>query len=71
MRLSKAAVRAYVKQEGVICPYCGGTVIAVGPIEVMDGGRAQQDCDCLDCPKSWTDEYTLTGIRVGRRYYHG
>lgn len=53
----------YVKNRYGHCPYCGGSQIEGGSVDV-DGNSASQEIRCLDeaCGRSWYDEYTLTGI---------
>ena len=46
------------------CPYCKSSSITGESVEVV-GGNAYQDVVCMDCDKSWTDEYTLTNIIEG------
>ena len=46
------------------CPYCNSTSIEGNSVEIVDG-HAYQDIVCMECDKSWTDEYTLTNILEG------
>ena len=59
-RLTKAQKQAYLKASHK-CPYCGSDNIEGGEHD-YSGDMVFQDVVCRDCEKSWTDEYTLTGI---------
>jgi hypothetical protein len=62
--LTKAKKRAYVKQGGSACPYCGNDAIEGDSYEHGEGFISQR-VDCTDCRRYWFDEYTLSGIIEG------
>jgi transposase-like protein len=43
------------------CPYCRNEDIVGGSYE-YEGDHIYQDVKCLVCGRTWTDEFTLTGI---------
>jgi len=51
----------YINSGGVKCPYCGSENIEGGDRE-FEEGFSLQEVLCLTCSRSWTDQYTLTGI---------
>jgi len=53
--------KKYVESGGEVCPFCGGEVKTIGPLE-NGGGKAWQECRCIACKKRWTDQYQLTGF---------
>ena len=55
-------VEAYLRSGGTFCPYCKGTAIQGGAVDI-DNGIALQGMSCLDCDKSWTDVYRLVNIK--------
>ena len=61
--LNHEEVKQYVRNGGESCPYCNaGSLTIVGSFEEADETTVfrQVKCDC--CQKSWTDEFTLSGI---------
>ena len=48
-------------QASHLCPYCHSNDISGGPLERNDD-HVYQDITCHACGRSWTDEYTLTGL---------
>lgn len=51
----------YVAYDGIRCPFCeSNTAETIGSLE-SNHGMVFQDCECRDCGKQWTDEYSLTG----------
>lgn len=50
----------YLAQGGTKCPHCESTHLVGGSVDV-DRGNAFQEVSCLDCGRSWIDEYILTG----------
>jgi hypothetical protein len=61
VRLTAAKKRAYVKQCGVRCPYCGSEQIEADSYD-HESGVISQLVNCLECHFYWYDEYSLTGI---------
>jgi transposase-like protein len=59
--LTVEAKQKYLDTGGVKCPHCGHDDIEGSFIET-GAGSASQKVMCVNCEKSWTDEYTLTGI---------
>jgi hypothetical protein len=60
MNLTNRQKQEYIRIGGIRCPYCGS-----GQINTTlrhKGEEIHQECLCL-CEKSWTDLYTLTGIK--------
>lgn len=53
----------YAEQCGARCPWCLSTSIEGQSIDV-DTGNASQEMNCLNCSRSWTDNYVLTGFVV-------
>jgi len=51
----------YLEHRGVRCPYCHSVQLEGDGIDLDEGG-AYQPVRCLDCGRSWTDCYRLTGI---------
>ncbi len=58
--LTKKQIQAYL-QSPVHCPYCGSQDI-VGRARDYEGNYVYQGIKCQVCGRTWTDEYTLTGI---------
>jgi hypothetical protein len=60
--LSDEQKQAYLKANHK-CPYCGCDDISGGSYD-YDGDKVYQDVRCLHpaCGRTWTDEYTLTGL---------
>ena len=50
----------YLEHKGTQCPYCEGTMLQGGPVNI-DAGTASQEIFCNDCGSAWADTYTLTG----------
>ena len=50
--------KAYIKVDGIHCPYCGAESLEGGFIEV-DAGKASQEMVCTECNRSWQDVYQL------------
>lgn len=52
--------KRYLREGGTKCPYCSSS-----DIEELDfdfcGDVATQDMECMECEKSWTATYELTG----------
>jgi len=61
--LSDADKKVYLESGGQECPLCGSGNVEGGLVDIK-GNHAYQDISCLDCEKEWTDEYTLSGIKV-------
>jgi len=56
-------VKAYLQSSGVFCPFCGSYRIEVyDTYTTSDEGIACEKVRCYDCERSWTDNYTLTGV---------
>lgn len=62
--LTQEQMDRYIALSGQRCPFCDSTQIQAGEMGVPNYDRAYQDVECLDCKKTWTDEYKLTGITV-------
>jgi len=64
--LTKEEVDKYVGVHGVYCPFedCGSRNIEGYGSFDMDANSAWQDIHCNDCGRSWTDEYSLTGVQA-------
>jgi hypothetical protein len=45
---------------GSKCPNCGSSDFNCSELH-LDGSDVWQDCICIDCLASWTDEFELTG----------
>ncbi len=54
----------YLDSNGQICPHCDSINIDVYSGIQVDSNFAYQDVKCLSCGKTWTDEFTLTGITL-------
>ena len=52
--------KQYRDSGGCQCPFCRGTDVVGGHVEV-DAGGATQEVSCNDCDRSWIDCYNLTG----------
>ena len=48
----------YLASGGDHCPYCGSE----GCRERWNTNFTVADNKCLNCSKTWTDHYTLTGV---------
>ncbi len=59
--LTKKETADYVKAGGGHCPFCNLSNLYYGDFDYEAGGIEQQ-VECLDCRKTWSDEYTLSGI---------
>jgi len=57
------AAEEYIKRGFSKCPYpdCKSEDVEGGFISV-DSNGAQQTCRCLECGRTWSDYYTLTGV---------
>ncbi len=62
MSLTKKAIKKYVENKGLVCPYCGSRELHTGTIDNPDVATFSQNIKCLTCEKEWDDAYTLTGI---------
>jgi transposase-like protein len=63
MKLTDKARQDYIEKDGVRCPYCNNTSLEpLGQLTSNSSGGAYQDIHCDNCGRTWTDEYTLTGI---------
>jgi hypothetical protein len=62
--VSTADVAQYVQQGGIKCPYCEGEDMENGEVELTDAGIITMNISCKDCGKTWTEEYTLSNIRL-------
>jgi transposase-like protein len=53
----------YFRSGAVVCPFCNSKNIDAGD---YDFGVCSfyQNVRCPDCKKEWTDEYTLTSIKL-------
>lgn len=51
----------YVNVGGSHCPYCGGTEVEGGSIDVEGASVSQRVC-CLNCACRWYDLYELTDV---------
>lgn len=56
--LEPMSQRRYRKSGGCVCPFCRSKKIE-GEEIVIDNGIAYQRVECLDCNKSWEDQYQL------------
>jgi transposase-like protein len=61
-KLTKEKIQNYIKNNGLICPYCGSSSIHISSEIEVHREMAYQNVKCIDCEKEWTDEFTLTGI---------
>jgi transposase-like protein len=50
--------KEYAEKGGTKCPSCQGEDIDTNPVQT-DTSVAWQDCKCLSCHSTWTDEYKL------------
>ena len=50
----------YAANCGIKCPFCDSLGIEGGPVEI-DAGYATQEARCVDCGKTWFDQYKLIG----------
>ena len=50
-----------INSEGSRCPSCGNRDIQGHGVEI-DGNRATQEMDCLECDTHWTDIYILSSV---------
>ena len=57
----KLSVETYVRYGGALCPTCEGNDIQVAGEMQTDNLIAWQDCLCLSCGSTWTDQYDLVG----------
>lgn len=60
-RITKAIQKAYLA-DPTQCPWCQGTLQADAAPEV-DEGFVTQEIDCTECNRSWSDLYTIVGMR--------
>ncbi len=58
--LTDEQVQAYLKASHK-CPYCKSQEIEGGAFDV-EADHVYQDIKCIGCGRTWTDEYTLSGI---------
>ena len=58
--LTDEQVQAYL-QASHKCPCCKSQDIEGGAFD-FEGDHVYQDIKCNRCGRTWTDEYTLTGI---------
>ncbi len=61
MTLTKKQVQKYCEND-TLCPYCDSDQVEGDGQVLTESGHAYQDVQCKGCEKTWTDEYTLTGI---------
>ena len=57
--MTKMTNEEYVKSDRR-CPFCGSDQIEGGFVEI-DSHGAHQTVGCIECHKSWIDEYVLVG----------
>jgi hypothetical protein len=62
----RARIRAYVKEGGTTCPYCGNNslVRVQGDTWGQEPERVSVRVDCINwgCKRHWYDVYTLTDL---------
>jgi transposase-like protein len=64
MFLTDAQVAIYLQHKGIKCLYCGASGTVEGGAVEIDDGEARQRVGCSACNHSWSDIYTLAGVRV-------
>jgi len=57
-KLTKAAIKGYIRSGGVYCPYCGSHDLDEFGQDFDETG-IQKYIRCLACDERWTDIYTL------------
>jgi transposase-like protein len=60
-KLTREQKRAYLKADGVRCPYCRSDEIEGGHVDI-DAGGASQRISCHACGRSWYDGYKLVSV---------
>lgn len=59
--MTKEQKAKYLKNKGVICPYCGDSQIDSGKPEISEySDEIHCLAKCGNCKKTWTDIYQLT-----------
>lgn len=56
-------IRAYIRNHGLSCLYCGDSNIESGETDTQDYMICRQ-VRCGKCGREWTDEYTLTSVSI-------
>ena len=49
---------AYIKGNGLTCPFCSAELIEGGLVQI-DAGMAFQKMGCTECEETWQDVYKL------------
>ena len=56
----------YVKENGNVCPLCGGHSIQTTSLINLTSIGVDLEVECLDCNKKYTETYKLTGYKKDR-----
>ena len=60
-KLTKKDIKGYLT-HGLRCPFCGTDAVNFGEREYQGPMVMNQYNQCKKCKRTWTDEYTLTGM---------
>jgi hypothetical protein len=61
----KPNIKAYIKSDFSICPFCGSNDISA---HLYDGNA--QPVECYSCKESWLDNLKVVGIRYKGMEYN-
>jgi hypothetical protein len=53
--------KKYLKQRGIICPFCGSWDIEGASMD-FEAGEIAQRISCHECNEKWTDVYKLVAV---------
>ncbi len=54
----------YVKNDGMLCPFCKGTNVGVTSPTYHLGNSASAYCECPNCSRRWQDLFKLVGFEA-------
>jgi hypothetical protein len=52
---------AYIKGEGLACPFCGSESVQGGFVQI-EAGKGFQEMSCAECEGAWQDVYQLVDV---------